>query len=408
MLEAKFKYYDYRRIFPQLFSVKDLIFTSRKSSDLIGSRRTETNRPPSTVHHPPSTVNRPNLKNIRLRLLSYGVIAYMLLAFAWWSVLLFNKNRDTFNAKAELLKIGMVAEGIISNQEEFLAQPRYLDLRDRYRKQEWMIMGEGLFFIITLIIGIYLINRGYNTAVASAQQRRNFLLSITHELKSPIASVKLVLETFKKRQLPPAMSAKLTDNALRETERLNNLVNDLLLSAKLDTDYQPHFQPLILDELLAALIEKLESKYPDAEFHLKIQNEIPVVQADNTGITSVLLNLLENAVKYSPEKAVITAELCRSGDYVQVDISDLGMGISAKEKKKIFDKFYRVGNEDTRATKGTGLGLYIVKNTVKAHGGTIVVQDNQPRGTKFSFKLPISKKEKKDASAAEKEFAAEA
>ena len=329
------------------------------------------------------------MKNIRLRLLSYCVIAYMLLAFAWWSVLLFNKNRDTFSAKAELLKIGMIAEGLVDNQQDFLRQPRYLALRDTYRRQEWMIMGEGLFFIITLIIGIWLINRGYNTAVNAAQQRRNFLLSITHELKSPIASVKLILETFKKRELPPALSAKMTDNALRETERLNNLVNDLLLSAKLDTDYQPHFQPLILDELSAGLIEKLESKYPAATFDLQIKNEIPVIEADKTGMTSVLLNLLENAVKYSPENAEVLVELCRKDDTVQVDISDKGLGIAAKEKKKIFDKFYRVGNEDTRETKGTGLGLYIVKSTIKAHGGNITVTDNVPRGTRFSFTLPI-------------------
>ena len=330
-----------------------------------------------------------NKTNIRLRLLSYGVIAYMLLAFLWWSVLLFNKNRDTFQAKSELLKIGMIAEGTISNPQELLDSPRYQRLSNAYRRQEWMIMGEGLFFIITLIIGIWLINRGYNTQVQAAQQRRNFLLSITHELKSPIASVRLVLETFKKRQLKPEMFSKLTDNGLKETERLNNLVNDLLLSAKLDTDYQPHFEPLILDELLASLIEKLEAKYPSAIFSFSCEDDIPVIEADKTGMNSVTINLMENAVKYSSGVPKIDISLRQIGENIELKIADSGMGISNKEKKKIFDKFYRIGNEDTRATKGTGLGLYIVQQTVKAHRGEIRVSDNEPQGTVFTIVLPV-------------------
>ncbi|MGK0365207.1 MAG: two-component system phosphate regulon sensor histidine kinase PhoR [Saprospiraceae bacterium] len=334
-----------------------------------------------------------NRTNIRLRLLSYGVIAYMLLAFLWWSVLLFNKNRDTFEARAEVLKIGMIAEGTISSPQDLLDNPRYQELSNSYRRQEWMIMGEGLFFIITLVIGIWLINRGYNTQVQAAQQRRNFLLSITHELKSPIASVRLVLETFKKRQLKPEMFAKLTENGLKETERLNNLVNDLLLSAKLDTDYQPHFEPLILDELLASLIEKLEAKYPNATFNFNCVEDIPVIEADKTGINSVTINLIENAVKYSLENPQIDIELREIGGNVELQIADRGIGISDKEKKKIFSKFYRVGNEDTRATKGTGLGLYIVQQTVKAHRGQISVSNNTPKGTIFTIVLPVGQKE---------------
>ena len=331
--------------------------------------------------------------NIRLRLLSHGVIAYMLMAFLWWSVLLFNKNREAFQAKVEVLKIGMIAEGTITSPQELIESTRYQALSDAYRRQEWMIMGEGLFFIITLIIGIWLINRGYNAQVQSAQQRRNFLLSITHELKSPIASVRLVLETFKKRKLKPEMFSKLTDNGLKETERLNNLVNDLLLSAKLDIDYQPHFEPLIFDELLASLIEKLEAKYPEAIFNFTCEGDIPVIEADKTGMNSVTINLMENAVKYSPKNQEIDVNLRQIGKNIELKIADRGMGISDKEKKKIFDKFYRVGNEDTRATKGTGLGLYIVQQTVRAHKGQISVSDNEPNGTIFTIVLPVGQKE---------------
>ncbi len=329
-------------------------------------------------------------RNLRLRLLSYGVIAYMMLAFAWWSILLFIKNRDAFYAKRDVLRIGMVAEGIVSNNEEFQEQPVYQELFRQYRAQEWMILGEAAVFMISLVIGVWLINRGYHKEMLAAQQRRNFLLSITHELKSPIASIRLVLETLQKRQLAPPQIDKLTGNALMETERLNTLVNDLLLSAKLESAYQPHREPIDLGELLENLIEQLESKYPQARFSFRQENDISYISGDKLGLTSVALNLLENAVKYSGDGAVIDVTVRQDHGRVQLEVADQGIGIDDKEKSRIFQKFYRVGSEDTRKTKGTGLGLYIVDQIIRAHNGSITVRDNHPRGTVFHIELPVA------------------
>jgi two-component system phosphate regulon sensor histidine kinase PhoR len=328
-------------------------------------------------------------QNIRLRLLSYGVIAYMMLAFAWWSVLLFIKNRDAFYAKGDLLRIGMVAEGLITNDEEFRQQEAYQNLLRRYKSQEWMILGEAGVFMISLIIGVWLINRGYHKEMIAARQRRNFLLSITHELKSPISSIQLVLETFLKRDLKKEQAEKLVQNALKETERLNTLVNDLLLSAKLEATYQPNREAIDLEELLDELIQKLESKYPEAVFRFVPSGHVSTFTGDKLGITSVGLNLLENAVKYSPRPAHIEVRLHQENGYIHLDVADQGFGIDDKEKSRIFDKFYRVGSEDTRKTKGTGLGLYIVYQIVRAHHGTITVKDNEPQGTVFHIELPM-------------------
>lgn len=328
-------------------------------------------------------------KNIRLRLLSYIVIAYMLIAFAWWSVLLFTKNRDAFIAKRELLKIGMAAEGLYENEQKFSQTPAYQDLYKKYQRQEWMILGEAGVFVISLVIGVYLINRGYNKEMNAAQQRRNFLLSITHELKSPIASIRLVLETFLKRDLPKDKMDHFSNNALKETERLNTLVNDLLLSAKLESAYQPHLESLDLYGVLEEIIDKLRTKYPKINFNFSGQKELDPINGDKLGLTSVALNLLENAVKYAPESPEINIFLRQQNGTILLDIADEGMGIEDKEKKKIFQKFYRVGNEDTRHTKGTGLGLYIVNEIVRAHDGTITVADNKPKGTIFKIKLPV-------------------
>jgi len=330
-------------------------------------------------------------QNIQLRLLSYAVIAYMMMAFGWWSVLLFTKNRDAFEAKSDLLRLGMVAEGLIHTDEEFYASYNFQFLAQQYRRQEYMILGEASVFVVSLVMGIWFINRGYHKEMMAAQQRRTFLLSITHELKSPIASIQLVLETFLRRTLAKEQTERLTNNALKETERLNVLVNDLLLSAKLETAYTPHNEPLDLAELLEDLMEKLRDKYPSAQFSLEAGQDLPYFFGDKMGMTSVALNLLENAVKYSGENPIVKARLVqKNNQFLLLEVADEGIGVADKEKKRVFDKFYRVGSENTRTTKGTGLGLYIVDQIVKAHRGKISIRDNQPKGTVFSIDLPTA------------------
>ncbi len=313
----------------------------------------------------------------------------MLIAFAWWSVLLYSKNKDAYYAKVELLKMGMSAEGIFHSNEHFLHTKDYLELTKKYQRQEWMIFGEASVFIISLVIGIWLINRGYNKEIEIAHQRRNFLLSITHELKSPIASIRLVLETFIKRKLKPEQIERFGNNAIKDSERLNELVNNLLFAAKLETAYQPHLEPIHLDELTNDLVDSLSEKFPKVTFSKSIQNEITIIEGDQNGMVSVITNLIENAVKYNfTEHPKIDVNLVEENGKIILEIADNGIGISDKEKKKIFERFYRVGNEDTRTTKGTGLGLYIVSQIVKAHQGKITVADNNPKGTIFKIVFP--------------------
>lgn len=327
------------------------------------------------------------MQNLRLRLLSNVVIAYMLVAFTWWTVLLYTKNKDAFEAKSNGLQLVMAAEQRIQSPEGFFDTSEYQTLRAQYKRQEWMIFGEALFFSISLVIGIYFINRGYNQQMVAAQERRNFLLSITHELKSPLASIRLVLDTFQKRDLKSQQIHQLSGTALEETERLTALVEDLLLAAKLETAYQPVLETVQPVEFLRHIIVKLRNKFPDAHFDFQF-GSVPDIQADKTGFSSIMINLLENAVKYSPKPADIRVRLDNQTDGIRITVADQGFGISDKEKKKIFHKFYRTGDEEIRSTKGTGLGLYIVKEIVEAHNGKITVADNQPSGTVFEISLP--------------------
>jgi len=328
------------------------------------------------------------IQNIRLRLLSYLVIFYMLLAFTWWSVLLFVKNKDAFNAKSELLKIGMVAEGTVTSESEFYNTAEFQELDEKYKRQEYMIFGEAAVFVVSLVIGVWLINRGYNKEMNAAQQRRNFLLSITHELKSPIASIKLVLETFLKRKLTLEQVNKLGSNGIKDADRLNKLVNNLLLAAKVEIAYQPTFEEINITGLAEDIVNQIKNNHPVASISLDYEDDISLMQGDVFGLSSVISNLIENGIKYSKETAKINVHLKQVKKKIIIQIQDQGIGISNEEKKKIFEKFYRVGNEDTRQTKGTGLGLYIVDQIIKAHQGSITVGDNSPEGSIFTISLP--------------------
>ncbi len=308
---------------------------------------------------------------------------------------MFINNRDTFNAKSELLKASMLSEKLITNEAEFEATADYKLLMKKNIGQERMIIGEAVVFIVTLFAGLRFINKSYNREVASNHQRRNFLLSITHELKSPIASIRLILETMVKRDLSKTQIEQLATSGLAENERLNELVENLLLSAKLETAYQPNFEELDLAALIRDITEKMTSKFPEAKFSFRQEDDIPQIWADKMGFTSIFFNLYENAVKYSGEHPEININLRSQGQKIIIEVADLGTGIPASEKKRIFDKFYRVGNEETRETKGTGLGLYIVREVVRAHGGKITVVDNVPQGTIFSMEVPMTKFQEK-------------
>ena len=313
----------------------------------------------------------------------------MLLAFAWWTILLFQKNQDAFRAKAELLQMMMVVEKQINSPEEFQMHDAYKDLEKKYKRQEWMIFGEAVVFVISLVIGVWLINKGYNKAIHTAKQSKNFLLSITHELKSPIASILLTFETFLKRSLPEDKLRKLSSNALVETERLNKLVSDLLLASKMESAYQPRIESFHINALIKEIIEKIKAKNPRASIIFEELNQIEMVEMDRLGVTSVAINLIENAVKYSFEKPEIKVVLADDGKGIKFRVEDNGIGIKAKDKTKVFDRFYRVGDEDTRKTKGTGLGLYIVNEIVKINQGSIEVLNNKPQGSVFKVFLPF-------------------
>ena len=146
-------------------------------------------------------------------------------------------------------------------------------------------------------------------------------------------------------------------------------------------------EPVYFDQIAKETAEGLKVRFPEADIRINIPAGLPAVQADKMGLTAIVQNLLENSLKYSSDNAPVELSAEQVGNKFRFRVADQGQGIPDAEKKAVFDKFYRMGNEETRDTTGTGLGLYIVNQVLKAHGGSIQITDNQPQGTIFTIEI---------------------
>ncbi|MDZ7876453.1 MAG: HAMP domain-containing sensor histidine kinase [Saprospiraceae bacterium] len=324
----------------------------------------------------------------RFYIIALVTTAYILLAFGWWSMLLMRKNEEAKQANIELLRLDRQIKNKFVSDIEFTQSIDYQIIIQKYERQAHMVWGEGSILFMGLFVCFWMIQRSLQKEVELNSQRRNFLLSVTHELKSPIASIRLILQTFQKRKLDEAQRAKFLNAAVTEADRLHELVDNLLLSSRLDSTYEGSMEEINVAVMLDELIEKCRVKFPRAHLEFN-KNEVPILIGDRQGLVSLFTNLLENAAKYSGENAEIKISQKFVSNKFHFEIADNGVGIPASEKKKVFEKFYRVGSELTRRTKGTGLGLFIVAQIVKLHNGLISVSDNTPKGTIFKVTLPI-------------------
>ena len=320
--------------------------------------------------------------------LFYVLIAYVLLAGLWWSYLLVIKNQDALEAKKQVLWYKMRAEGMRS-EAAYYESEAYQTLVKDYRRQDYMILGEGLVLLGLILAGIGQIYRSRKKEAALALQQQNFLLSITHELKSPIAAIQLVLQTLRRRQWEAEQVDKLTGHALKDSQRLHRLVEDLLLAARVEGGYTYHFEPIYLQELLQDCAQPLKPLFKGS-WVWDLPAEAAYVLGDRSTLHSVFRNLLDNAIKYAPDSPELRLSLQIQGKEALVEVIDQGPGLAKAYHKRIFEKFYRPGNEQTRQSKGTGLGLFIAKKVVEAHQGQISLRDNQPHGLIFSIRLPLT------------------
>ena len=223
------------------------------------------------------------------------------------------------------------------------------------------------------------------------EQRSTFISVISHELQTPIAIIKGYASTLTRSDA--ALDGEALHSRLltieEEADRLNKMVGNLLYASRIEAGgLQMEVVSLDLASLVEGVVRRLSAKSQDVTVTLDLPANLPTVMADRDRIEEVLQNLLDNAIKYSPRRRDVTVACRATGEEVIVSISDLGMGIAVRDQVQIFDRFHRVSNRTTLSTPGAGLGLYICRAIVEAHGGHIWVESTLHEGSTFSFSLP--------------------
>ncbi len=287
------------------------------------------------------------------------LLLYVILQSAWWLYSIYQLSAEVITEK----------EGL--------------------ERKTLMIIGEGAVFLLILSVGFFLTYRSLRKEVQVSTQQKNFLLAITHELKTPIASLKLYIQTLIKRELEEEKQQDILKRCVKDADRLNGLVENILLATKIDDDGFPLLkEDLNLSEMMESIsLELLENSGRNVSVEFFVQPDV-IFHGDKDAFTSIITNLVSNALKYSPDNTSICVTLVQKEGETALSISDEGVGVAREETEKIFEKFFRSGNEETRKQKGTGLGLYIVKKMVNQHQGLIQVKKNKPKGSIFvaSFK----------------------
>ena len=273
----------------------------------------------------------------------------------------------------------------------------FRELARKYRPElvgqgfNWPVMVEGLVMLALILAGVYIIFLYWNRQSRLYAQQRSFISQVTHELKSPLASIQLHLETIRLRSLPKEKLDTFVDTMLSDTERLHYLINNLLMAARLEQRRKPAERRLTdLSALLEERVERERDKLPQGgNISLESEPGIKVV-VDPEEMGMVLRNLFENAILYSPESPDIAVRLVRSRGGVSLSIQDNGRGLEKKELKKVFDMFYRVRSAGENV-RGTGLGLYIVYSIMRGYGGAVVVEsEGLGKGCTFTITLPTA------------------
>jgi two-component system, OmpR family, sensor histidine kinase CiaH len=304
------------------------------------------------------------------------LLFYIIAALVYWYIALQQQNNQMTTYKIREL-----------NKED----PAYtLNLAHIYtgaHNKTIQYNSEGSTFLILILISAIFVYRAVRRQFRLQQQQQNFMMAVTHELKTPIAVAKLNLETLKRFKLDEEKRQKMIASALEETERLNTLANNILVSSQLEGGgYTLSREEIDLSALTRQLAVDFQSRYPERKWELLIEPDLEVI-ADPLLLQMLVNNLVENAIKYSPKDSPLSIGLKKDNKHILLYIKDQGPGIKEAEKKKIFEKFYRVGNEATRTAQGTGLGLYLCRKIAEDHHALLSVADNQPKGSIFTVRL---------------------
>jgi len=316
-------------------------------------------------------------KKLRFVFIVYWfLLAYIVAALVWWFIELNNQNRQMTTHDTSQLK---------KDSPGYLEEVKKITEKEKRKTAQYI--GEGSVFFLVIMAGAFFIFRAVRRQLRVGQQQQNFMMAITHELKTPIAVTKLNLETLLKRKLDEAQTQKLLQKSIQETNRLNALCNNILLVSQIeDRRYNISSEHINFSELVMESANEFISRFPQHTYHTDVTNEL-YINGDRLLLQLAINNLIDNATKYSGKESAITISLHEEAGKIKLAVKDEGKGIADADKKKVFEKFYRVGNKATKEAKGTGLGLYLTKKIALQHKAAISVSDNLPTGSIFTIEF---------------------
>lgn len=310
-------------------------------------------------------------------LILFVTITIVLVALATWWVI--------FMARLVDEKVQMAID--LGADQAFVDMIHQQEIR-----RQIMVGSEGVFMLLLVGIGAWLIYRALVRAEELKFHQQNFLMAVTHELKTPLSSMKIYLDTLQSAKVPPEKKEGIIPRIKEDANRLEKLVENVLEAGRFErSGYRLNLERCNLSKLVSDSLDALD-KYP-VEIALRVNrkhfDEGVHVNGDCRALRRAIEAIIENALIYTDkEEVVIDIQLLEENQSVVLKIADNGIGLSKKDVSRIFNRFYRVGAEINHTRPGTGLGLYLCREIIRAHGGRISARsDGAGKGTEFTITL---------------------
>ncbi|MEA3544732.1 MAG: HAMP domain-containing sensor histidine kinase [Thermodesulfobacteriota bacterium] len=257
---------------------------------------------------------------------------------------------------------------------------------------DWLILTEGILLLVAILIGIYVIFLYWRRQASLNRAQQHFINQVTHELKSPLASIQLHLETIQLRQPTPEKLQEFVKRMEGDSQRLNGLINNLLTANKVEhKGARLNLQRGNLSEMIETYLQNKKGNFPvDGSLSWDIEPEL-IARFETDALETVMRNLLENAILYADGSPVVKVVLRRDRELAHLSFSDQGRGIPVKYQKKVFRIFYRI-RRSGKTIRGSGLGLFIVRNVIRLHGGKVWIDSPAPgKGSTFHLIIPMER-----------------
>lgn len=262
-------------------------------------------------------------------------------------------------------------------------------LRSRLRRDLGLI---GLVALV-LLVGMLIVYRNIRREVALAQLKSTFISNVSHELRTPLSLIRMYAESLELGRVSEARRPDYYRIIAQESERLTHLINNILNFSRIEAGQKDYHRiPTDLNAVVADVLNRYTLILQQQGFSVlcRFADDLPLVNGDDEAITEALLNLIDNAIKYSREEHVLELTTGRIDNQVFVEVADRGIGIAPVEQQNIFEPFYRISNGLTHDVKGTGLGLALVRHIMHAHHGTVTLQSHPGRGSRFRLVFPVA------------------